>query len=62
MTTTHCTHHWIIKPPEGPVSIGRCSLCGEERKFSDSGEARVNWALLSREARNRLEKGVVWST
>ena len=31
-----CTHHWIIQPPEGPVSQGRCRLCGEEREFSNS--------------------------
>ncbi len=56
MSTIHCSHQWIIKPPEGPVSIGRCRLCGEERKLSNSGETRVNWALLSREARIRREK------
>ncbi len=36
MTTTHCAHHWIIDTPEGPVSKGRCRLCGEEREFSNS--------------------------
>ncbi len=31
-----CTHHCIIETPGGPVSQGRCRLCGEEREFSNS--------------------------
>ena len=55
MTTTHCSHQWIIKT-RGPVSIGTCRLCGLEKEFSNSGEDRVNRALLSREARDRRKK------
>ena len=40
MTTTHCPHHWIIEAANGPVSTGRCRLCGEEREFSNSTEFR----------------------
>ena len=36
MTTPHCPHHWIIETPEGPVSNGRCKLCGDEREFNNS--------------------------
>ena len=46
MTTTHCSHQWIIKT-RGPVSIDTCRLCGLEKEFSNSGEDRVNRALLS---------------
>ncbi len=28
-----CQHHWVIDPPEGPVSKGVCRSCGEERDF-----------------------------
>ena len=28
-----CPHHWVIALPAGPVSKGRCKLCGEERYF-----------------------------
>lgn len=28
-----CVHHWVIDPPEGPVSNGICQKCGEERIF-----------------------------
>ncbi len=56
MTTTDCSHHWIIKTPEGPVSIGKCRLCGEEKKFSNSAETHGKWVLLGREARDKLEK------
>ena len=32
-TQEQCVHHWIIDPPEGPVSKGACKLCGEEKEF-----------------------------
>ena len=39
-----CTHHWVIETPHGPVSIGRCKLCGEEREFNNSIDvAAVSW-------------------
>ncbi len=39
-----CTHHWIIETPEGPVSEGRCRICGEEREFANSAGFMVtNW-------------------
>ena len=28
-----CIHHWIIEPPEGPVSNGICKKCGTESQF-----------------------------
>ncbi len=31
-----CTHHWLIDPPSGPTSRGRCKRCGEERFFINS--------------------------
>jgi hypothetical protein len=47
-----CSHHWKIAPPNGATSIGKCSLCGEEREFrnssadsiwdNDSGESGFN--------------------
>ncbi len=33
-----CTHHWIIDPPNGAVSVGRCRKCGENREFKNSIE------------------------
>ena len=30
-----CIHHWIIDPPEGPVSKGVCRKCGEEKDFQN---------------------------
>ena len=40
MTTTHCSHHWKIEKANGPVSKGRCRLCGEEREFSNTSETK----------------------
>lgn len=28
-----CCHHWIIQPAEGPLSLGVCRVCGENREF-----------------------------
>ena len=30
-----CQHHWMIPAPAGPVSIGTCRSCGEEREFQN---------------------------
>lgn len=31
-----CGHYWLIESPSGPVSKGRCKLCGAEKEFSNS--------------------------
>lgn len=28
-----CVHHWVIDPPEGPVSRGVCKKCGAVQEF-----------------------------
>ncbi len=35
-----CQHHWVIDPPDGPVSKGTCRSCGEERDFPNYIEGR----------------------
>ena len=37
-----CQHHWVIDPPEGPVSKGACRSCREERDFPNYTEGRFN--------------------
>jgi hypothetical protein len=37
-TAEGCVHHWVIDPPNGAVSKGRCKACGEEREFRNSFE------------------------
>ena len=36
-----CHHYWIIEPPNGPTSRGRCRLCDGTKEFcntyADSG-------------------------
>lgn len=34
-TQAVCTHHWVIEPPEGPISRGVCKKCGEEKEFNN---------------------------
>ncbi len=33
-----CTHHWVIEPPNGAVSKGKCKLCGTDQEFRNSFE------------------------
>jgi hypothetical protein len=28
-----CHHYWMIDSPTGPISRGRCRLCGAQREF-----------------------------
>ncbi len=28
-----CSHHWVIQPADGPVSLGVCKFCRETREF-----------------------------
>lgn len=30
-----CVHHWLIEPPEGPVSTGVCRKCGARQEFEN---------------------------
>lgn len=30
--------HWVIDPPNGPVSTGKCKKCGESKEFKNSVE------------------------
>jgi hypothetical protein len=38
-----CVHYWIIDIPAGPVSRGKCRLCGESREFRNSLETESSW-------------------
>ncbi len=38
-----CAHHWLIETPDGPVSQGKCRLCGGEREFNNSVETWGGW-------------------
>lgn len=33
-----CTHHWVIEPPNGAVSRGKCKHCGIDQEFRNSIE------------------------
>ncbi len=33
-----CQHRWRIESPRGPMSVGRCKVCNEEREFRNSTE------------------------
>jgi hypothetical protein len=41
-----CLHHWIIEPPNGPLSQGICQVCQEVREFKNF----IAWEFSSRKA------------
>ena len=51
-----CPHHWIIERPDGPVSTGRCSLCGEQNEFRNSIETRGGWTVRSSKVNDGQQK------
>ena len=38
-----CVHHWIIDPPDEPVSKGICKICGAEKNFDNVVPSDVEW-------------------
>jgi len=30
-----CHHHWIIEPTSGPISYGKCRICGVKKEFKN---------------------------
>ena len=41
--STECIHHWVLDAPAGPVSKGRCKLCGRTGEFVNSMGHRITW-------------------
>lgn len=39
--TDVCVHRWRIEEPDGPMSLGKCNKCGEERLFKNYSEVDV---------------------
>lgn len=44
-----CRHHWCIEAPAGPISHGKCRLCGETQEFKDGIES-TSWGEESRDS------------
>ena len=44
-----CRHHWVIEAPDGPVSHGKCRLCGETQEFKNVIES-TPWGEESRDS------------
>jgi len=38
-----CVHYWVIDAPSGPVSGGKCRVCGEKKEFRNSLESGFAW-------------------
>jgi hypothetical protein len=37
-----CVHYWIIDPPDGPTSEGRCKYCGAVAEFFNDLQGCLN--------------------
>jgi hypothetical protein len=37
-----CVHYWIIEPPHGPTSKGRCRYCGTVAEFFNDLQGCLN--------------------
>jgi len=44
-----CRHHWCIEAPAGPISYGKCRLCGETQEFKNGIES-TSWEEESRDS------------
>ena len=44
---SNCSHHWMIQPAEGPVSMGTCRLCHEAREFQNSVDSWIRDSVPS---------------
>ena len=51
MTTTTCSHHWLIEEPNGEFSKGRCKKCNETRQFQNSLTRNSGWYKTIKESK-----------
>ena len=52
-----CTHRWIVETPAGEFSQGQCRICGEERRFRNSGGLYEHTANHDWRAKRQQQKG-----
>ena len=36
-----CIHHWVLEPPRGELTPGRCKKCGKEKEFTGETSYRI---------------------
>ena len=36
-----CVHHWVLDPPRGELTPGKCKKCGKEREFTGETSYRI---------------------
>ena len=51
-----CTHHWVIEPPNGAVSKGKCKNCGMDQEFRNSFEYSSWYGTKSPNAKKQPAK------
>jgi len=49
-----CRHYWVIQPASGPLSVGVCQVCGENRQFQNYVGSHA-WDDFNLTSRSRLE-------
>ena len=48
--------HWVIEPPNGPTSLGKCKKCGKEKEFRNSFEYNTWHGEKPVESKNNSDK------
>ena len=48
--------HWVIEPPNGPTSLGKCKKCGKEKEFRNSFEYNTWHGAKPVESKNNFDK------
>jgi len=43
-----CVHHWVLDPPRGELTPGRCKKCGLEREFTGETSYRIGRGSAAR--------------
>ena len=56
-TPPRCPHYWVIQQAEGPVSLGTCQICGQEKEFKNYVEAST-WGDDRAASRSRAAIGI----
>ena len=51
-----CSHQFIIPPPNGPMSVGVCKLCGEMREMTNFIDETTSWQKQIQATANKAKQ------
>lgn len=54
-----CLHFWVIEPPDGATSFGRCKFCGMVKEFINDWEDTLEIVGKRHHDKQALIKSIV---